>query len=435
MPSRRSIHCAVSIALSMVMAAPAAFSDQGGATPASAAATSEPSKPPITQEELDQVLAPVALYPDSLISQILMASTYPLEVVQADRWVQANKDLKGDAQAAELEKQPWDPSVKSLVNFPTTLDMMNSKLDWTIKLGDAFIEQQTDVMNTIQSLRSKAQAAGNLTSNEQQTITVEAATPTQPQVIVIQPANPQVIYVPTYNPTIVYGPWWYPAYPPYYYYPPGYVYVPGRAAIWFGVGFTVGLAWGYAWGGCNWRGRSVNVNINRNININNTYINRNNYQNNYNRTNINGGQGNWKHDPSHRDGVAYRDRSTAQKYGSASSDSAQKARDQYRGRTDSGAGNQNRPAAGGRPAQQPAQRPAQPAQRPAQGAQQRPAPSGGRGGAFDGVDGGGGNARRDSQRGNASRDSSGGGRAGGGAGGGGGGAGRAGGGGGGGRGK
>jgi hypothetical protein len=400
----QSIRCAISIALSVLMATPPVFCQQSTTAPSGDAATAAESKPPMKQEELDQILAPVALYPDSLISQILMASTYPLEVVQADRWVETNKELKGDALATELEKQSWDPSVKSLVNFPQVLDMMNSKLDWTVKLGDAFLEQQKDVMNTIQSLRAKAQAAGNLTSNEQQTVTVEAATPTQPQVIVIQPANPQVIYVPTYSPTVVYGVWAYPAYPPYYYYPPGYV--AGAAAVSFGVGLAVGMAWGYAWGGCNWHSSNVNVNINRNININNTHINRNYYQNNFNRNNVNvsGGQGNWKHDPSHRDGVAYRDRATAQQYGSASSDAAQKAREQYRGRADNGAGIQNQSGTGGRTGQQ-GQRPEQSSQRPAQGAQQRPAASSGsdRGGAFNGDDRGGGDARRDSQRGSASR--------------------------------
>ncbi len=169
------------------------------------------SKPVFKQEELEQILAPIALYPDELIAQILMASTYPLEVVEAARWVKANPSLKGNQLTSALEKQNWDPSVKSLVNFPSVLNMMNDKLDWTQKLGDAFLAQQKDVMSTVQRLRAKAQASGNLKTTKEQKVVV------QDQVIVIQPADPQVIYVPTYNPTVVYGAWPYPAYPPYYY--------------------------------------------------------------------------------------------------------------------------------------------------------------------------------------------------------------------------
>src|SRR5512136_1936968 len=170
------------------------------------------------QEELDQILAPIALYPDELLSQVLMASTYPLEVVQAERWAKQNKSLKGDALTNALEKQDWDPSVKSLVNFPDVLTMMSEKLDWTQKLGDAFLEQQKEVLGTIQKLRQKAEEEGNLKATSEQEVVVDEQTKT----IVIEPANPEVFYVPTYDPTVVYGAWWYPAYPPYYYYPPGY---------------------------------------------------------------------------------------------------------------------------------------------------------------------------------------------------------------------
>jgi len=163
------------------------------------------------QEALDQLVAPIALHPDSVISQILMASTYPLEVVLAARWAKQNEKLKGNALAAALEKEEWDPSVKSLVNFPQVLQMMSEKLDWTAKLGDAFLAQQKDVMDTIQKLRKKAEAEGNLKTAEQQKVTVEQET----QTIIIEPANPQVVYVPTYNPTVVYGAWPDPAYPSY----------------------------------------------------------------------------------------------------------------------------------------------------------------------------------------------------------------------------
>jgi len=171
------------------------------------------TKPTFKQEELDQIMAPIALYPDSLLTQVLMASTYPLEIVQADRWAKQNKDMKGDALAKALEAQTWDPSVKSLVNFPEVLTMMSEKLDWTQKLGDAFLAQQKDVMATVQQLRAKAQAAGNLKTTKEQTVVVEK------EIIIIEPASPQVIYVPTYNPTVVYGVWAYPAYPPYPVYP------------------------------------------------------------------------------------------------------------------------------------------------------------------------------------------------------------------------
>ena len=160
-------------------------------------------------EEIDALVAPIALYPDDLLSQIFMASTYPLEVVQANRWASQNQNLKGDALAEGLEKQDWDPSVKSLVNFPEVLSKMSDKLDWTQKLGDAFLEQQKDVMDAVQRLRAKAEAAGNLKTTEQQKVIVEE------KVIKIEPASPQVVYVPTYNPTVVYGAWPYPAYPPY----------------------------------------------------------------------------------------------------------------------------------------------------------------------------------------------------------------------------
>src|SRR5512139_2832 len=170
------------------------------------------------QEELDQMLAPIALYPDDLLTQILIASTYPLEIVQAARWTTQNKNLKGDALTQALEKQDWDASVKSLVNFPDVLSKMNEQLEWTQKLGDAFLAQQKQVMDTIQNLRKKAQQAGNLKTTEQQKVVVEKET------IVIQPANPEVIYVPSYNPTVVYGGWWWPAYPPF---PPFFLPPPG----------------------------------------------------------------------------------------------------------------------------------------------------------------------------------------------------------------
>lgn len=285
--------------------------------------------PTFRQEELEQLLAPIALYPDSLLSQVLMASTYPLEVVQADRWARQNKDLKGDALTSALENQNWDPSVKSLVNFPDVLAMMSEKLDWTEKLGNAFLARQNDVMDTIQKLRWKADKAGNLKTTSEQKVIVEKET------IVIQPADPQVVYVPAYNPTVVYGTWAYPAYPPYPVYPPGYVV--GAAAFSFAAGVAIGAAWGYAWGGCNWQGGNVDVNINRNTNIN-ANINRERYRSElYGKGQVNrSGTGAWQHNPNHRNGVPYRDPATARQYNRGATAEAARSREAYRGRAEAG---------------------------------------------------------------------------------------------------
>jgi hypothetical protein len=312
-------------------------------------------------EELDQMLAPIALYPDSLLGQVLMASTYPLEIVQADRWAKANKNLKGDPLAAALEKQGWDPSVKSLINFPQVLSMMSEKLDWTQKLGDAFLVQQKEVMDTVQKLRIKAHEQGNLKSTKEQKVVV------QEKIIIIEPANPQVIYIPAYNPVVVYGPWWYPAYPPYYYYPPGYVAT--TAAFSFAAGVAVGVAWGYAWSNCNWNHGNVNINVNRNININNQ-INRNYYAQKTGQ----GGSGTWQHDPDHRKGASYRDQDTAQKYNKGASSDAAKNRESFRGRSESGRQDPSR-GSGDRAG--------------ALGGDRRDAGSGGRDNAFGGIDRGG----------------------------------------------
>ena len=276
------------------------------------------------QEELDQMIAPIALYPDSLLTQILMASTYPLEVVEADRWAKKNKDVKGDALTKALEAQPWDPSVKSMVNFPQVLAMMSEKLDWTQKLGDAFLAQQKDVMDTTQKLRKKAHAEGNLKTTKEQVVKVEK------EVIIIEPANPQVVYVPTYSTTVVYGTWPYPAYPPYPYYPPGYA--PGVGLFGFGAGVAVGAAWGYAWGNANWGGGDVDIDVNQNTNINNN-IDRSKEQNKVTRGE--GGKGSWQHNPEHRKGVSYKDQGTADKFGKGGPKDAQ-SRESSRGRGESG---------------------------------------------------------------------------------------------------
>jgi len=284
------------------------------------------------QEELDQMLAPIALYPDDLLTEILIASTYPLEIVQAARWTKQNKDLKGDKLTEALEKQDWDPSVKSLVNFPDVLSQMNEKLEWTQNLGDAFLAQQKQVMDTIQMLRKKAQGAGNLKDNPQQKVVVEQET------IIIQSANPEVIYVPSYNPAVVYGGWWWPAFPPP---PPFFPFFPyatpyAYGAMAFGAGIAMGAAWGYAWGHANWHGGDVDINASRNTNINNN-INRDKYKNDMKNKGLGeGGKGKWQHDASHRKGASYRDNQTAQKFGRGSSSNSVQSREAFRGRSEQG---------------------------------------------------------------------------------------------------
>lgn len=363
-------------------------------------------KPPIKQEELEQILAPIALYPDSLLSQIFMASTYPLEIVEADRWTKPHKDLKGDALATELEKQTWDPSVKSLVNFPEVLSTMSEKLDITQKIGDAFIADQKHVMDTVQSLRAKAQAAGNLKTSEQQKVVVEPAPAgsTTTQIIVIESPSPQVVYVPTYEPTVVYGTWPYPAYPPPPYYPPrppGYV---ASNLISFGVGMACGAAWGYAWGGCNWGHGDVDIDVNRNVNFN-TNINRSKYQAEINnrRTNVQGGNANsFQHDPSHRKGVPYRDPKSAQQFGGGTNAQAAKAREDFRGRAETGAA-PDRDAAAAKDRAGAGATGNRDAPAAKDSAAQDRASAGTKSGALDGISKGGSAARADSQRGQASR--------------------------------
>lgn len=291
------------------------------------------SQPKLSKEELAQLLAPIALYPDELVAQILMASTYPLEIVQADRWAKSHKQSAGDVLAKQLEKEPWDPSVKSLVNFPEVLSKMSEKLDLTTKIGDAFLSQQKDVMETIQELRKKAYDAGNLKTTKEQKVVVEK------QTIVIQSANPEVVYVPSYSPTVVYGTWPYPAYPPYYYYPPPPPYYP---AFTFAAGVALGAAWGYAWGHNDWHGNNVYVNHNQNVNFNNR-IDRDKYKRDSERRQGGRGDGTWKHDPGHRKGVAYKDKATAKQFGQSSAKSLEGRRD-ARGYGDGGRG-----GAGGRP--------------------------------------------------------------------------------------
>lgn len=292
-------------------------SAQTPAAPPAAAPAPAPAGKAFSEQEIEQLVAPIALHPDALFSQILMASTYPLEVVEAERWIKKHSDLKGKALEDALQSQPWDPSVKSLTVFPQVLTMMSEKIDWTQKLGDAFLAQQKQVLAAAQTLRGKAAQQGNLKDTEQQrVITEQVASQT---VIKIVPTNPEVVYVPTYNPTVVYGAWPYPAYPPYAYYPSGYAYTPGAALFTFAAGAAVGAA---LWGDCNWGRGDVDVNVNR--------------YNNFNRSNVT--NRNWSHNAAHRGAVPYRDRGVAQQYGGNRTSANAAAREQYRGRADAGRG-------------------------------------------------------------------------------------------------
>jgi uncharacterized protein DUF3300 len=380
---------------------------------------------PFKPEELEAIVAPIALYPDPLVAQVLMASTYPLEVIQAARLMKSQPNLKGDALNEELKKHEWDDSVKSLCSFPQTLEVLNEKIDWMQKLGDAFLDQRKETMDAIQRMRAKAQAQGNLQSNEQQKVIVEAAPAQAPAqagqpapageqtVIKIEPASPQVVYVPQYNPTVVYGPPP-PAYPPYYYpYPPGYAW--GAAAISFGVGMAVGAA---VWGGCNWGGGDVDIDVNKSNNFTNN-VNRGDRATQIKNERASRGQGqgqggrqSFNHDPSHRKGAQYRDKGTQQKYNRASSPQAG-SRDSYRGRGDQGGGGRGGAGQGGPSAStrdaggggRSGQGGPSASTRDAAGGGQRGGGGGREAGAFDGM-GQGGQQRANSQRGQSSVSSS-----------------------------
>ncbi|MGA7180768.1 MAG: DUF3300 domain-containing protein [Thiobacillaceae bacterium] len=198
----------------------------------------EPAPGHYSQAELDQLVAPIALYPDALLSQVLIASTYPLEVVKAQRWLQQNPGLSGNALDSALANEPWDASVKGIAAFPSVVAMMNDNLDWMQELGNAFLAQEVDVMDTVQRLRQKAQSAGTLSSDDRQQVT------TQDGDIDIEPTNPDVIYVSVYDPTIAYGPWWWPDYPPLIWVPPP-IYGPVGYVI-TGFGFGIGIPIGHA---------------------------------------------------------------------------------------------------------------------------------------------------------------------------------------------
>src|SRR5208337_1581202 len=266
-------------------------------------ASAEQAAPKIPNDQLDSLVAPIALYPDPLLSQVLVASTYPLEIIQLQQWLLKYGTLKGEALTTAVQKEDWDPSIQAMAVLPDVVKRLADDIKWTTDLGNAFLAQQSDVMDAVQRMRVKAQGAGNLKSNEQQK--VETKTVENKTVVVIQQTNPQVVYVPVYSPVVVYGPPIYP-YPPIYYPPPSY-YTTG-AVIAFGVGIAIGAAYHGGWGyGCGWGHGHNNININ----VNNNYISH------YNKTNINNvnrNGNNWQHNPQHRGGAPYSNKATANKF-------------------------------------------------------------------------------------------------------------------------
>jgi hypothetical protein len=301
--SLRTTLLALPIAISLALAPFASAQNYPPPPPAGAQAQAQ-----FSQEDLDRLLAPIALYPDALLSQILMASTYPLEVVQAARWSRANPGLQGDQTVRAVEQQPWDPSVKSLVAFPQILAMMDEKIDWTERLGDAFLAQEPQVMDSVQQLRQRAYAAGTLRSDNQ--IRVESQGPA----IMIVPANPEIVYVPYYDPTVVYGNWWWPA-PPVYWAPWG-GYHPPHQGFFLSWGIGIPVVSGFFFGAFDWpshHARVVNVHTyyyNRTVAINR----RTDVRNHTVVRNVNTAPGVWRHDPGHRRGAPYRDAGVRQRF-------------------------------------------------------------------------------------------------------------------------
>ena len=293
-------------------------------------AAQEPAPPPeqpaaqmLPPQQLDNLVAPIALYPDSLLSQVLVAATYPLEVAEAAQWLQQNRNLQGPQLVDAARQQNWDASIQALVVFPDVLSRMNSDIRWTTDLGNAFLAQQSDVMNAVQRMRAQARAAGRLNSNAQQTVTTE--TQGGNSAIEIQPANPQVVYVPVYNPAYIWGPpvWGY--YPPLYYpaFGFGFGFGPG---IYIG-GFFGGLGWG-GWGWWpNWFGFSI---------CERPFFFSHYGYHGFVGVGRFGGYGVWAHNPEHRLGVAYSNRAVANRFGGFSGRGAALAGGRYAGGNNSG---------------------------------------------------------------------------------------------------
>jgi hypothetical protein len=289
-PSKRMLVSLLSLAL-LFATLPMSLPAQDAPAPAQEAQApdTQAQAPPYAQqspEQLQQLVAPIALYPDSLVAQILAASTFPEEVVEADRWVQANPDLKGDALGKAVDQQPWDPSVKALAAFPAVLGNMDKNLSWTSSLGDAYYNQQPDVMDAVQVMRRKAQDAGNLKTTPQEVVKAEGPN------IDIEPADPDVVYVPAYDPWLVYG---YPvvAWPGWYPYPGIWF---GGPYLSFGIGFPIGWYGGFGWGwghwGFDWHNHYAMYNHGRYYSGSRTFYNRGNaYRAGGGRGGINGGRG------------------------------------------------------------------------------------------------------------------------------------------------
>ncbi len=300
----------VLLAMVVIVATLGGAAAQQPATTASPTAASPTSPSPADQtllkpEQLEALVAPIALYPDALLANMLAAATYPLEVVEADRWIKEHKNLKGDALESEVSKKGWDDSVKALTATASVLDMMSDKLDWTKDLGDAMLAQQAELMDAIQRLRDKARANNKLSSNKQQKVTVKQQE--NKQVIVIEQADPSTVYVPYYDPAVVYGAWPYAAYPPYYFGYPPYIGA-GMVAAGIAFGAAWGIArWGNYWGGgCNWGNRNVYVN--------------------HRTTNI------WQHNSAHRQGVRYNNANVANRFGNNSARAGVSNRMDFRGK-------------------------------------------------------------------------------------------------------
>ena len=376
--------------------------------------------PKIPNDQLDALVAPIALYPDPLLAQVLAASTYPLEIVQLQQWLIKNKDLKDKALADAAAKQPWDSSIQAMAGLPDLVKRLADDVQWTTDLGNAFLAQQSDVMDAVQRMRGKAKDTGNLKSNEQ--MKVETKVVESKTVVVIEQSNPEVVYVPSYNPTVVYGPPVYP-YPPISYPPPGY-YAAGMA-ISFGIGVAMGAAWGGGWGNCGWGGNN-NVTINNNNNFNrNSNVNGGNRNTSVGSGNRGGsGGGSWKHNPQHRGGAPYSDRSTANKFGGTSrGDSMSNRQSNARQRQQQpGASNRASGGAGDRGSSNRAGASGGGGNRPSAGGMDSNRGGGGdrvggrnvssgsgggsKGGAFGGSSGGGSSARASSSRGSSSMSSS-----------------------------
>jgi hypothetical protein len=312
----RSGKVLIALAMTVAIAIPVTALAQTADNPAAPGSPTQPaSQPPpsaelMKPEQLEALVAPIALYPDELLVNVLAASTYPLEVVQADRWLKERKSLKGDALRTQVEKQSWDDSINALAGTRDVLAMMSDKLEWTRNLGDAVLAQQPDVMDAVQRLRTKAYDNKKLVTTKQQKVSVQ--TQESRQVIVIEQADPMTVYVPYYDPATVYGAWPYAAYPPYYFGYPPYIGAGAMAVgLAFGTAWAIGR-WGNYWGGgCNWGNRNL-------------------YVNHYNKINNIGN--NWQHNAAHRQGVRYNNANVQQRFGNNNLKAGASNRMDFRGR-------------------------------------------------------------------------------------------------------